>query len=192
MAFNNSYVAAPVCCPSRAALWSGKHVHKIPHRQDNKPDGLSVRGAWNNFEGLPNDYNMTITDILKLNGYATKIAGKTDWSAGGHSVDARVTAWTDKVKFPYTLKDGSPGWIDEPGPLDGLHVEEGNKTQYEGDWDSIHSLGDWITQQGEEQRAAELEGAAPQPWFAYGGLNIVHPPVRTQTIRPDPTVTPLT
>ena len=48
MTFNFTFVPSPVCCPSRAALWSGKNIHDIPHTQ---PTGLFVRGAWNNFEG---------------------------------------------------------------------------------------------------------------------------------------------
>jgi len=99
-------VVAPVCCPSRSAIWSGRHIHKIPHMQENPVTGLKVGGSWNNHEGLPLNYTNKISDILERNGYNVGIfgissflslfishlfisKGKTDWSAGGHSLDCR-------------------------------------------------------------------------------------------------------
>ena len=45
--FDTHYVNAPVCCPSRASLWSGRYPHKIPHQQAANA-ALTVNGAWNN------------------------------------------------------------------------------------------------------------------------------------------------
>jgi len=44
--FQRHYSNAPVCCPSRATFWSGRHAHNIPHVNN----GLDVGGAWNNYE----------------------------------------------------------------------------------------------------------------------------------------------
>ena len=29
--FERHYANTPVCCPSRATLWSGRHAHNLPH-----------------------------------------------------------------------------------------------------------------------------------------------------------------
>lgn len=46
--FVRHYSNTPVCCPSRASFWSGRHAHKIPHH-----NRMPVGGVWNNYEGLP-------------------------------------------------------------------------------------------------------------------------------------------
>ena len=38
--FDTHYVNAPVCCPSRSSLWSGRQPHKIPHQQTQNPSIL--------------------------------------------------------------------------------------------------------------------------------------------------------
>ena len=45
--FRRHYANAPVCCPSRATFWSGRHASNLPHEQASS--GLPVDGAWNNF-----------------------------------------------------------------------------------------------------------------------------------------------
>jgi len=41
-------VNVPICCPSRASMWSGRQPHTVPHMHND----LAVRGAWNNYEGV--------------------------------------------------------------------------------------------------------------------------------------------
>ena len=79
--FQRHYSNAPVCCPSRATFWSGRHAHKIPHTNN----GIDVGGAWNNYEGLPLDYKQRLDQVMSNEGYNVKVSGKTDWSAGAHS-----------------------------------------------------------------------------------------------------------
>jgi len=40
--FDTHYVNAPVCCPSRSSMWSGRQPHKIPHQQDQNPSILRL------------------------------------------------------------------------------------------------------------------------------------------------------
>eukprot|EP00054_Salpingoeca_dolichothecata_P015305 m.87895 g.87895 ORF g.87895 m.87895 type:complete len:202 (-) comp21428_c0_seq3:1038-1643(-) len=155
--FNQTYVAAPVCCPSRAAIWSSRQVHKIPHKQAGT--NLPVGGSYNNFEGLPKDYDMKFNDILAKNGYNIKITGKTDFSTGGHSLTCRTAAWTNKCKFPYTLKNGSYGFYNEDGPQ--WSEAKDNQTHL-GDWKVVHELASFI------QTASKDPST---PWLAYAGLS---------------------
>ncbi|XP_042344254.1 arylsulfatase K [Plectropomus leopardus] len=82
--FLNAYTNSPICCPSRAAMWSGKFVH--------------LTQSWNNYKCL--DANATTwMDLLEANGYITKSMGKLDYTSGSHSVSNRVEAWTRDVQF---------------------------------------------------------------------------------------------
>ncbi|XP_028270303.1 arylsulfatase K [Parambassis ranga] len=82
--FLNAYTNSPICCPSRAAMWSGQFVH--------------LTQSWNNYKCLdPN--TTTWMDILETNGYYTKMMGKLDYTSGSHSVSNRVEAWTRDVPF---------------------------------------------------------------------------------------------
>uniref|UniRef100_A0A8C3APM0 Arylsulfatase K n=2 Tax=Cyclopterus lumpus TaxID=8103 RepID=A0A8C3APM0_CYCLU len=82
--FLNAYTNSPICCPSRAAMWSGQFVH--------------LTQSWNNYKCL--DANATTwMDLLEANGYLTKSMGKLDYTSGSHSVSNRVEAWTRDVQF---------------------------------------------------------------------------------------------
>ncbi|GAA6221025.1 arylsulfatase K isoform X1 [Lates japonicus] len=82
--FLNAYTNSPICCPSRAAMWSGQFVH--------------LTQSWNNYKCL--DANATTwMDYLEANGYLTKMMGKLDYTSGSHSVSNRVEAWTRDVQF---------------------------------------------------------------------------------------------
>ncbi|XP_053337198.1 arylsulfatase K isoform X1 [Clarias gariepinus] len=82
--FLNSYTNSPICCPSRAAMWSGKFVH--------------LTQAWNNYKCLASSAT-TWMDHLREAGYYTHRMGKLDYTSGGHSVSNRVEAWTREVAF---------------------------------------------------------------------------------------------
>ena len=173
--FLNHYVNAPVCCPSRASIVSGRHVHKIGHYQASPSTGLYVNGAWNNHEGLPSNYSSKFMDVLSdssnfnnntMDSYNWKVFGKTDWDAGGHSLSCRVTAWCNKVDFPYTITTNSStfgneymaGWSDESGPVfKDTNTSNPNATHYGGDWNDADHLVKWI----QNLTATEPD----KPWF---------------------------
>jgi arylsulfatase K len=177
--FDTHYVTAPVCAASRASIWSGKYPHKIPHLQAST--GMKVEGAWNNFEGLPRNYTDKIHDVLERSaGYDVKISGKTDWVAGGHSLANRLSAWTMYASLPYNITDDQAGFYNEYGMCTGNGVitpkvipHEGG--YYAGDWMAVNDTTAWIRDRGREQAAAREKGEPTTPFFAYQGMNIVHP-----------------
>ncbi len=83
--FENHYCNYPLCCPSRASLWSGQFAHKV--------------GAWNNYRGLEPDAP-TFADRLQAAGYAMRTIGKTDYLSGNHSGSARLAAWSRTAAIP--------------------------------------------------------------------------------------------
>ncbi|NWU94035.1 ARSK Arylsulfatase, partial [Upupa epops] len=82
--FLNAYTNSPICCPSRAAMWSGLFTH--------------LTESWNNFKGLDPGY-VTWMDLMAKHGYRTQKYGKLDYTSGHHSVSNRVEAWTRDVDF---------------------------------------------------------------------------------------------
>ncbi|XP_053557473.1 arylsulfatase K isoform X2 [Bombina bombina] len=118
--FLNAYTNSPICCPSRAAMWSGLFPH--------------LTESWNNFKCLDQDYP-TWMDIVNKYGYVTKKIGKQDYRSGSHSLSNRVEAWTRDV--PFLLRQ-------EGRPVANI---TGNKTKtrvMEQDWQNTDIAANWI------------------------------------------------
>ncbi|XP_026862047.2 arylsulfatase K isoform X1 [Electrophorus electricus] len=118
--FLNSYTNSPICCPSRAAMWSGRWVH--------------LTQAWNNYKCLPPNAT-TWMDHLQKNGYHTHSMGKLDYTSGGHSVSNRVEAWTREV--PFLLRQ-------EGRPMTELVGDASTVRVMTKDWKTTDSATQWI------------------------------------------------
>ena len=166
--FDSAYSNSPVCAPARSALHSGRDVHKIPHTHN----GMAVRGAWNNYEGLDHNYSGGLLhERLAAAGFATNVAGKTDWFVGGHSETCQLTSLSFNVAWPYNISE-SGGWNEEDlfcasdGPVapGGSGGAEGSV--YRSDWTIMNDT-------------ARFAASAPQPFYAFAGTSILHPPYAT-------------
>ena len=75
--FENAYCSHPICCPSRANMWSGQYTHNCE--------------SWNNYKGLePGMWNL----LGELPGtHTVQTFGKLDYMSGGHTQLARLSAW---------------------------------------------------------------------------------------------------
>ncbi|XP_055489293.1 arylsulfatase K [Leucoraja erinacea] len=118
--FLNTYSNSPICCPSRAALWSGLFVH--------------LTKSWNNFKCLNPDYP-TWMKVLQNYGYYTKVYGKTDYTSGHHSISNRVEAWTRDVKF-LLRQEGRPTTV--------LIGNESTVRIMDRDWQNVDKVTEWI------------------------------------------------
>lgn len=120
--FLNAYTSSPICCPSRAAMWSGQFVH--------------LTQSWNNYKCL--DANATTwMDLLEANGYVTKSMGKLDYTSGSHSVSNRVEAWTRDVQF--LLRQ-------EGRPVSQLVGNMSTVRVMRKDWETTDKAAQWIRQ----------------------------------------------
>ena len=166
--FHAHYSNVPVCCPSRASFWSGRHAHHIPHMHNN----IKVGGSWNNYEGLPVNYNNRMDQVLNRSGYDTLLSGKYDWKSGSHSLNVRLNSWTMYTRFPYDMNK-TGGWRDETDECrsQGI-VGPGNISLHKGDWEVTHKTTEWI-------RERDYTKKNTKPFFVYSGMNIVHPPYVT-------------
>ena len=182
--FLRHYSNTPVCCPSRASFWSGRHAHRIAHVHH----GLHVGGVWNNVEGLPANFTDRIDQVLGRSGYDVLMAGKYDWDSSdygkrvpghpssGHSLNVAFNSWTMYTRFPYDI-NASGGWHDETPDCasDGVVNRTHGANPYAHDWAIVNSSTAWVRARLRAQRTSPT----PRPWFAYQGMLIVHPPYVT-------------
>jgi len=79
--FANTYCSHPICCPSRANMWSGRYTHNCE--------------SWNNHKGLETGMWSLLGELPKTHNLGT--FGKLDYMSGGHSQLARLSAWLAPV-----------------------------------------------------------------------------------------------
>ncbi|XP_038621844.1 arylsulfatase K [Tachyglossus aculeatus] len=118
--FLNAYTNSPICCPSRAAMWSGLFTH--------------LTESWNNFKGL-NPNHTTWMDLMQKQGYHTQKFGKLDYTSGHHSVSNRVEAWTRDVHF-LLHQEGRPMINLIPNKTKARVMEE--------DWQNTDRAANWL------------------------------------------------
>nr|XP_027783527.1 arylsulfatase K [Marmota flaviventris] len=118
--FLNAYTNSPICCPSRAAMWSGLFTH--------------LTESWNNFKGLDPNYT-TWMDVMEEHGYQTQKFGKLDYTSGHHSISNRVEAWTRDVAF--LLRQ-------EGRPMVNLIPNKAKERVMEADWRNTDRAINWL------------------------------------------------
>ncbi|XP_063050460.1 arylsulfatase K [Engraulis encrasicolus] len=159
--FLNSYTNSPICCPSRAAMWSGRFVH--------------LTKSWNNYKCL--DPNATTwMNQLQQSGYRTLSLGKLDFTSGGHSVSNRVEAWTRDV--PFLLSQ-------EGRPVVNLVGNSSTVRVMTHDWKNTDLASEWIRRSNASANGNGNAGQQQsQPFALYLGLNLPHP-YKTDSLGPD-------
>ncbi|MBN1642125.1 MAG: sulfatase-like hydrolase/transferase [Anaerolineae bacterium] len=141
--FRNAYCNNPICCPSRASMWSGLYTHACE--------------GWNNYKGLELD-TPTFRDTLDAAGYRTQTYGKTDYLSGAHSIRARVTPWTRAANImrpSYRM----------PGPK---VIPDDRRRVHTQDWVDVDASVDWLRARAarrEEPFWLYLGIRAPHPAF---------------------------
>jgi len=170
--FVNFYANIPICCPSRASVWVGRQAHNMPHEHN----GIKANGAWSNYEGfgVANSTfdTLKVSDRLASAGYNINIGGKEDWLSGGHSSTTMVDSFSIYSRWPYSIPEegGFHVWGDCGG---NVTINPGNNSAHKDDWKIVAAHVQWL---GDGSAAGAV---AQQPWFAYAGMGIVHPPYRT-------------
>ncbi len=152
--FRQTYCSHPICCPSRANMWSGRYTHNCE--------------SWNNHKGLqPGD--ATLMDLLHDAGYRFAVddhrdigIGKSDYRSGGHSHLARVTAWTG----PADIRLPVYGRGDQD-----LQIMTREKNAWKGDWEKIARAKEFLHSRADEE----------DPFFLYISTSAVHPSFRTSS-----------
>ncbi len=118
VAFSRCYTNNPICCPSRASMFSGLFTHRCE--------------GWNNFKGL--DKDDTLFDRIAESGYRVQRYGKEDYLSGSHTIRARVSPWTSTAGIRRTNYNmPAPRVVDD----DTLRV-------HGGDWQNVDRTCSWL------------------------------------------------
>ena len=100
------------------------------------------------------------TSALAKGGYRTASFGKVDFLSGGHSLGARLFAWTKSANITLPQHDRPEAEVAE-----GTH-----RTFPQRDWKTIDKTVEWLKENARQ---------GDQPFFLYCGTNIPHPSFRT-------------
>ena len=144
--FRNTYCSHPICCPSRANMWSGMYTHHCE--------------SWNNHKGLEPGAT-TFKTRLEQVGYRFATArggyGKHDYTSGAHSQLARVTAWTGgaDIRLPVFRMRSPQVYSDR------------RKRVQSGDWDTIDKARQFLEDHADDGQPFFLYASlnAPHPPF---------------------------
>ena len=112
--FENAYCSHPICCPSRANMWSGRYTHNCE--------------SWNNHKGLETGMWSLANDLPQT--HAFQRFGKLDCMSGGHSLLARLSAWLGPSGIRRPILDNAASQTFSVADND-------NPRCHEGDWQKI-------------------------------------------------------
>jgi arylsulfatase K len=127
--FENTYCSHPICCPSRANMWSGRYTHSCE--------------SWNNYKGLEPGMWALFDELQKTHTYHR--LGKLDCMSGGHSQVARLSAWLGPsgVEKPVLDKDKSQCFS---------VADNSDIRCHEGDWQRVDQAIDFLKERKNEDR----------------------------------------
>lgn len=140
--FRNSYCNNPICCPSRASMWSGQYSHHCE--------------GWNNYKGLSKSDPTFLTHLTNA-GYTPRILGKTDYLSGHHTIRARVSPWTRSANIRRPNYRMSPPRI----------IDEDREQVHKRDWKDTDEAIAWLQEisHGDEPFFLYLGIRSPHPSF---------------------------
>ncbi|MFO7871786.1 MAG: sulfatase-like hydrolase/transferase [Kiritimatiellia bacterium] len=148
MFFPNTYTSHPLCCPARANLWSGRYTHNCE--------------SWNNYKGLEPRMWSLLDELPRTHNLAT--FGKLDYRSGGHSMQARVSAWLGRANI------NRSSYADD-NAQDFSVAGDAEERCHKSDWDKIDKSIAFL----EEQKKDESD----RPFFLYVSTGLVHPSFKT-------------
>lgn len=123
-AFDQAYCSHPICCPSRANLWSGRYTHHCE--------------SWNNYKGLEPGMWSLLDDLPRSHAFAS--FGKLDYRSGGHTICARLGAWLTPLGLPRPIFDNSGAHEVSVDP-------DRNPRFHEADWEKVDRACAFLRQQ---------------------------------------------
>ncbi|OPZ13570.1 MAG: Choline-sulfatase [candidate division BRC1 bacterium ADurb.BinA364] len=158
--FSNVVCPSPICVAARAALFAGKHPHRI--------------GAWGNAGALDCD-EITFMHHLLAAGYSTTAAGKCHFIGPDqeHGFQERLTP---------DIYPAEPVWIDDwdqPLTRDGGNNRDRVAEAGVIHWNASRDYDEEAAHRARERLRQIAAGDFPQPFFLYVSFTHPHDPYQT-------------
>ncbi|WP_440875968.1 sulfatase-like hydrolase/transferase [Thalassotalea sp. PLHSN55] len=166
--FEQAYVSAAVCGPSRAGLITGKYQQKFGFEENNVPGYMSKSGLDYEEMGLPLD-QVTMAERLKNLGYKTAIFGK--WHLGeADRFHPLKRGFDEFVGF----RNGARSYF-EYDKKELKAIDRGRKLEYGfGHYQETPKyMTDFLAAQANDFIARNQD----RPFFAFVSFNAVHTPM---------------
>ncbi|HDZ21526.1 hypothetical protein LCGC14_0124210 [marine sediment metagenome] len=127
--FDDAYCSHPICCPSRANMWSGRYTHNCE--------------SWNNHKGLEPGMWSLLDELPKTHTVGT--FGKLDYMSGGHTQLARLSAWLGPSGVRKPVFDEDPSQCFTVADDDEVRC-------HKGDWELVDQAIEFLKQEAGEDR----------------------------------------
>jgi len=194
--FTSGYVSAPVCCPSRAGLMTGRYQTRFGH----EGNAIGVQNL-DEHVGLPLE-ERTMAEALRERGYATGLVGK--WHLGAHPSRRPLRRGFDEffgflnegryyAPFPY---EGLTTWLriatPPPGSVGGRYTRgrfvfssvmgydeptyDLENPIYRGDTQIVEPA--YLTDALAREAVDFIERRKEKPFFLYLAFNAPHSPLQ--------------
>ena len=170
MLFQQAYVTAAVCGPSRAGILTGKYQQRFGFEENNVPGIMSQSGATGDDMGLPLD-QLTIANYLKDLGYRTMLIGK--WHQGNADKFHPLKRGFDEF---YGFRGGARSYWPFGSQIPVQRMED----RLERDFGHFEESDKYATDVFADEATAYIERNRDRLFFLILSFNAVHTPMHAE------------
>lgn len=167
MRFEQAYVSAAVCGPSRAGILTGKYQQRFGFEENNVPGYMSPSGTMGDEMGLPLEES-TMGDNLQALGYETVFIGK--WHQGNadkfHPLKRGFNSF-------YGFRGGARSYF----PFDEANVNDRREDYLERDFEQFEESDRYLTDAFANEAITQIRADRKQPFFIFLSFTAVHSPM---------------
>ncbi len=168
--FNQAYVTAAVCGPSRAGLITGKYQQRFGYEENNVPGYMSKSCLSDNEMGLPLN-EITMGDYMKSLGYRTAYFGK--WHLGNADKFHPTKRGFDTF---YGFRGGARSYFE----YNNENVNSKPEDFLEEDFASFKESELYLTDALANKTVSFLDEVGEKPFFIVLAFNAVHTPMEAE------------
>ena len=167
MKFQQAYITAAVCGPSRAGILTGRYQQRFGFEENNVPGYMSQSGLMGDEMGLPLDQK-TMGDYLKELGYKTAIFGK--WHQGNADRYHPTKRGFDEF---YGFRGGARSYF----PFDDNNLNNRPEDRLELGFGKFVEPEEYLTDDLAKETARFIEKNQDTAFFIMLAFNAVHTPM---------------
>ncbi|KXI28833.1 sulfatase [Paraglaciecola hydrolytica] len=168
--FQQAYVSAATCGPSRAGLYTGKYQQRFGYEENNVPGYMSESGLTGDNMGLPLD-QVTVANYLKNLGYRTALFGK--WHQGDADRFHPTKRGFDEF---FGFRGGARSYYELSAQQASVHPQD----RLERGFGQYEKETKYLTDLLADETIRFIEHKGQQPFFAVLSFNAVHSPMEAK------------